>query len=166
MDEEEIVMTLDDDESILLSADSNDDINFNSNTYINQTIFTSDSYSDLQNKPSINDILLEGNRTSADFDFATVYFNKTSDWNAARNVIAQYHAVYVYTDYKSINGHDVAGFKIGDGTTYLIDLPFVDAFASMHEVDSEAHITNAEREFWNNKNRAIVDGETLVLTKE
>jgi hypothetical protein len=66
----------------------------------------------------------------------------------------------------------IAGLKIGDGTSYLIDLPFVtDKMASIllnHIGDNSAHLTDAEREFWNNKITCYLDHndlENLILSK-
>ena len=66
----------------------------------------------------------------------------------------------------------VAGIKIGDGTSYLIDLPFVtDGMTTMllkHIGDTTIHLTAAEREFWNNKISCYLDNtdsENLILSK-
>lgn len=75
--------------------------------------------------------------------------------------------MYVYSDYKTeiIDGERVSrpGIKVGDGTSYLIDMPFFQC------------VTQSEVNFWNNKVNAYMateldatseETETLVLTRE
>ena len=57
---------------------------------------------------------------------------------------------------------NIPGFKIGTGA-YLVDIPFVTDWIE------DGLVTNAEREFWNNKVTAILDQnnpELLYLTKD
>ena len=64
-----------------------------------------------------------------------------------------------------------AGLKIGDGKAYVIDLPFLNDTSGIdfdqHINNTTIHITNEEREFWNNKIncRDTVISETLFLTR-
>lgn len=72
-----------------------------------------------------------------------IKISTTAEWNSQLNLIGQRGTVYIYSDRESFldendNSIDVPGIKIGDGTTYLIDLPFVT-------------ITPQQIEFWNNK---------------
>lgn len=106
--------------------------------------------------------------TGIDYDKAII--NKpieqdtTEAWNSQPNLIAKKGHLYFYTDYKNVGGVNIAGLKLGDGTSYLIDLPFIDAQFQEHISDTIVHITQQEREFWNNKNRAVITGENLILT--
>ena len=82
----------------------------------------------------------------------------TARWNAQASLVAEANVLYIYTDYKikTVNGTtvNIPGLKIGDGTTYLIDLPFVaaheDALAT-HIANTNIHVTSAEKDFWDNK---------------
>ena len=61
-----------------------------------------------------------------------VYYSKTTqEWNSDVFLISEQNVLYIYTDYKTIikNNQEIfiPGLKIGDGKTYLIDLPFVDS---------------------------------------
>ena len=72
------------------------------------------------------------------------------------------NCIYVYTDFKTEDGVNIPGFKIGTGA-YLVDIPFVTDWIE------DGLVTNAEREFWNNKVTAILDqnnSELLYLTKD
>ena len=59
-----------------------------------------------------------------------VLYGSTLEWAQDKTRIAQKGVIYVYSDYvKASDGAggtvDVPGFKVGDGTSYLIDMPFV-----------------------------------------
>jgi hypothetical protein len=88
-----------------------------------------------------------------------VLYNTSEYWNARPQLIAKKGYLYVYSDYKQVDNEDVAGIKAGDGTSYLIDMPFIDKPLDVHIADTVKHITDEEREFWNNKVRCFVDPE-------
>ena len=123
-------------------------------------------YNLLRNKPSIEGVQLIGDLGLADFGITTIYSDTTENWNSKPTMVADKGALYIYQDYDvDGQGNILPGFKVGDGTSYLIDMPFSDALMKSHMADEVIHITAEEREFWNNKNRCYVDGETLVATK-
>lgn len=94
-----------------------------------------------------------------------MYYGTTDEWNAQTGLQSEAGAIYVYTDHAIVDGEEVPGLKLGDGTSYLIDLPFIDAVLWKHINDTNVHITSEEREFWNNKESSRIEGETLILTK-
>ena len=107
----------------------------------------------------------------------------TANWAAATTFIPLKGEIIVYSDYSTIeeNGETITypNFKVGDGLAYGVDLPFVgddlrESLAS-HVANTNIHITDAERTFWNNKVRCyidtvedgegyLVDGENLIFT--
>lgn len=99
-----------------------------------------------------------------------VEYNTVAGWNSARTLVARKGYIYVYSDYmKDQDDRDIPGFKVGDGSTYLIDLPFVDELYLQHIRDNVRHITQQEREFWNNKVRCYIsetDNHNLIFTKQ
>lgn len=104
-----------------------------------------------------------------DLRIPKIYFGLTAYWNAERTLIGEQNAIYIYSDYQVVDGKNVAGIKVGDGVTYLIDSPFIDVLYYEHINDRTMHITDEEREFWNNKVTAfysLQEEETLILTKE
>lgn len=105
------------------------------------------------------------NRDYEKLENKPIHQDTTEAWNSQPNLIAKAGHLYFYTDYQQVGGVNIAGLKLGDGTSYLIDLPFEDAQFQEHISDTIIHITQEEREFWNNKNRAVITGENLVLTK-
>ena len=98
-----------------------------------------------------------------------IYYNTTAYWNSRPDLIAKRGYLYVYSDYKQVDNEDVAGIKAGDGTSYLIDMPFIDKPLDAHIADTVKHITAEERTFWNNKVRCFVDPndeENIVFTTQ
>ena len=102
----------------------------------------------------------------------------TENWNAQRSFIPMRGEVIVYTDHARIDdGHGVTvtvpGMKIGDGSAYLIDLPFVGADVgfqasqelAMHAGNTQVHITDTDRAFWNNKLNCSVQNGNLILNR-
>ncbi len=83
----------------------------------------------------------------------------TAEWNYLVDLVTDKDIIYVYTDYMTTSsGVEIAALKVGDGVTRLIDMPFI----------ASGTITEAERDFWNNKVTAymdIDDAETLIITK-
>ena len=138
---------------------------------------TTGNYETMYNKPSINSVELVGALTAKDLGLGTVYYNTTDGWALQRDLVTEVGAVYIYSDvgtYTDEMGQTfpVAGLKIGDGTSYLIDMPFVNDSASAvvfdHVANRDIHITDDERRFWNNKVSSYVDDsdeENLVLSK-
>lgn len=90
-----------------------------------------------------------------------IFYNTTAYWNSRPTLIAKRGYIYIYSDYKQSEGENIAGIKIGDGTSYLIDMPFIDKPLDDHIADTVHHITNTEREFWNNKVRCFIDPENI-----
>lgn len=77
--------------------------------------------------------------------------------------------IYVWTDYQVVDGENIPGVKIGTGNAYIIDLPFIDAKYAQHIADTAIHITQTEREFWNNKVTVYMDpnqATKMIISKE
>lgn len=104
----------------------------------------------------------------------------TERWNANPSFIPRDGEIVFYSDYGRQTDdegveHSVPGIKIGDGQTYLVDLPFVgasdrDAISQTlqnHIDDTDAHITSEERIRWNRKlDDAYTSDEILVITRD
>lgn len=95
-----------------------------------------------------------------------VLFNTEAGWSAQTSLVSKANTIYVYTDHSvDPQGNNVAGIKVGDGSAYVVDLPFIDAIVTEHMADTTLHITDTERTFWNNKVRCYYAGtEQLVFT--
>lgn len=93
---------------------------------------------------------------------SVTHIDTTANWNAQRTLIGQEGHIYVYSDHDTVDGQNIPGIKIGDGLGYLIDAPFVDSNTSTvlnHINNTTVHITQEEREFWNNKVRCYSDDD-------
>lgn len=103
---------------------------------------------------------------------ASIYMKTTSEWNQQIGAIGQLNTFYVYTDRTTKDdghGHTIncPGIKVGDGTSYLVDLPFVDDLFYDHINNTNIHVTLAEKQFWNNKVRtqdSELDQQNLIFT--
>ena len=93
----------------------------------------------------------------------------TEQWNSERDLVGKENIVYVYSDaHTNSEGAPIPAYKVGDGASYLIDLPFDDDIGQAHISNTDIHITDEERIFWNNKVTAFInveDIENLVLSK-
>ena len=72
----------------------------------------------------------------------------TEEWNSKPNYISVKDIIYVYTDHNVISEESIPGIKVGDGVTYLIDLPFV---------TGGCEVTQEQIDFWNNKVAIMID---------
>ena len=104
-------------------------------------------------------------------DGNNVHIDTKENWDSMVELVAKRDHIYVYLDYSRFSDQDIPGIKVGDGTSYLIDLPFVsgnnDALEA-HIANQIVHITSAERESWNNKVTCYISGEhpdVLVFSK-
>lgn len=106
---------------------------------------------------------------------AKIYYDTVEGWNAQQLLLSEKQCLYVYTDWLRTedefgNVTFMPGIKIGDGGSYLIDLPFIDGnvkeILEEHISNISAHVTEEDRAFWNNKCRAVdeVENENLILT--
>lgn len=87
-----------------------------------------------------------------------VLYASTATWNSQPQLISRKGYIYIYSDYRqNEQGQNIAGFKVGDGSAYLIDMPFTEESLYEHIDNTVIHITQEEREFWNNKVRCFID---------
>jgi hypothetical protein len=102
----------------------------------------------------------------------------TEHWNAARTFIPLRGEIIIYTDHGQIddgygNMINVPGIKIGDGSAYLIDLPFVGAEERyvilqelrQHTSDWSIHVSTEDRMRWDNKLNYSVNDGNLILNR-
>lgn len=90
---------------------------------------------------------------------AKISYDTTAYWQAHSSYIPEAGEIVVYSDYKTVTKNnetvDVPGIKVGDGSSYGIDLPFADESLASDLIDhisnTQIHITSAERASWNNK---------------
>jgi len=118
-----------------------------------------------------------GSNNDLNVDFGNVYvvggdckvlYATTATWNSKPQLISLKGYIYIYSDYRqNENQQNIASMKIGDGTSYLIDMPFTDELLYNHVANNVIHITAEERNFWNNKIRCYIDPlneQNLIFT--
>ena len=121
---------------------------------------TSD-YEKLKNKPSINEVELIGAQTSESLHIVSE--NTTAGWAQTPSYAPKRGEFIIYTDY---NGG--TAIKVGDGQTYVADLPFVgDSQFEDHINNTTVHITAQERAFWNDKLNCLLNepNEELIINR-
>lgn len=91
---------------------------------------------------------------------AYVTSHTTAYWTTNATYIPNEGELIVYSD-------GGPAMKIGDGTTYVADLPFVNGSFMEHINNAAIHISSADRNFWNNKINCedTVEQETLILNR-
>ena len=107
------------------------------------------------------------------------YSKKKSEWDLDTDLLSQKNVLYIYSDYKIVKDENqkqifIPGLKIGDGTSYLIDLPFVNETSSNsnfeeilmnHINNNTVHISPEDRLFWNNKLNLFLSDENLIFNR-
>ena len=70
-------------------------------------------------------------------------------WNAHATYIPPAGTLCIYTDYATLDGADVPGFKVGDGNAYVVDLAFsqddLRAAFQAHISNSRIHLSEQDR---------------------
>ena len=109
-------------------------------------------------------------------DLARIEVKTSAEWENYIQYIPEAGRIIVYSDRNVIDGVSYPGIKIADGLAYVVDLPFVgDDISSeflsaleRHVNDHSIHITEEERQFWNNKINYNFDeqGENLILNRD
>ena len=105
-------------------------------------------------------------------DKASMQVKTTAQWRQQLDTVGQLNTFYIYTDRSQKeddqgNIINYPGIKVGDGSSYLVDLPFVDEIFYDHANNMNIHVTSAEKEFWNNKVRtqeSEIDQQNLIFT--
>ena len=127
-------------------------------------------YNRLKNKPSINGVELIGNQTAE--SLYIVSENTVEGWSQTPTYIPKNGEIVLYTDYaKDDQDRPIPAIKMGDGSAFVADLPFVNDDIRNdlleHINDHVVHITDEERNFWNNKLNYEYDvgDENLILNR-
>lgn len=153
-------------------------VNFNSSSSWNSQFGTNNNSIGIETDSEHEIQMTFSSNTSWDAIFDTgssggggeskVLYGSTEYWNSHSDLVAKRGYIYIYSDWmKDSQNKDIAGFKVGDGTSYLIDMPFTGELFRDHANNTVVHITQAERLFWNNKVRCFIspdDNRRLVFT--
>ena len=139
-------------------------------------------YNNLTNKPSIEGIILQGDIKLPDIGVRSIQYHTEEEWNAQPTLITSEGALYIYSDHTKVIDPQtgevtlIPALKIGDGVSYLSELPFIGGGSDPeiaqkvevlthvvddHIQDGYVHIQNGERETWNSKIRAKIDEENV-----
>lgn len=108
------------------------------------------------------------------YGMATMQIGTMEYWAGHVCYVPKRGEIIVYSDRQEIDGVYYPGIKIGDGSAYVVDLPFVGddiargilAALEAHTSNSDVHVRTGERDFWSNKIDCNLSGETLILKKD
>lgn len=99
---------------------------------------------------------------------AVIYTGSTANWNATPDLVTKSGSIYVYNDYATVDGTKVPAIKIGDGTSYLIDMPFVYSPSAVEGGGDESggsKVVSKTTNEWNQDTGFVgVAGEIYVYT--
>ena len=88
-------------------------------------------------------------------------------WDSQRDLVAKKNTIYVYADKFTGESGYVPGVKIGDGTSFLIDMPFVadDVREQLmnHIQNTSMHVSSNDRQNWNGKVSVKVVQNNLIF---
>lgn len=84
----------------------------------------------LNGTPMINGVPLVGDVSLPSLGLRGIYYDKTENWNAQIDFVGRAGGIYIYSDYKTVTDDEgnetrIPNIKIGDGTTPLIDAPYL-----------------------------------------
>ncbi len=89
--------------------------------------------------------------------YVSIISKTKAEWDAEPQYMTVKDMIYVYTDYRQVEdpvSHEIKNIpavKIGDGTSYLIDMPF-----------TTIPITEEDIERWNNKSTLNVEVDEIT----
>lgn len=121
------------------------------------------NYEYLKNLPQINGVQLIGNKTTADLHLVSE--NTSTGWDEDKLYIPKAGEICVFSDTGKI--------KVGDGVVPVVDLPFIaqsdyDAVIDElheHTRNYQVHVSQEDRERWNNKLNYEIVGSELILNR-
>lgn len=73
--------------------------------------------------------------------YAAVISKTKEEWDSDPSLLTVANTIYVYTDYRTVVDPDtgeeknIQAIKIGDGTSYLIDMPFTTIGITQEDID-------------------------------
>lgn len=90
---------------------------------------------------------------------AGISYGSKDYWNQQIGYVPKAGEIIIYSDYKTkeVDGQiiNIPGIKIGEGSGYVQDLPFVNEDLAdtlwNHILDTAIHVTPQEKDRWNNK---------------
>lgn len=106
------------------------------------------------------------------YGIQSVQYGTTEHWNLQKTLIAVKGMIYLYSDFKKVTGENgkeyyIAGVKVGDGNSYLIDMPFLNsdlAAMSEHISNTKIHVSQADRLLWDSRYKISEKDGTLIIS--
>ena len=99
-----------------------------------------------------------------------VRYNSTEYWISKGDTVPDEGEIIIFYDAHKINGQYVPDIKVGNGVSYLNNLPFLNgvdmAALAAHINDRSIHVSTEDRSSWNSKMSvsASAENEELIFT--
>lgn len=105
--------------------------------------------------------------------YAKAMIDTTENWDLKPTYVPAKGLILVYIDHGTVirkgESVNVPGIKIGDGSAYLVDLPFVGedwyGILESHIQNTDIHVSPEEKDFWNAKLNCECQNEILKLNR-
>ena len=125
--------------------------------------------------PFITAHCMDGGGGGGGGEGATVAYHTTEYWAQRARYVPQRGEILVYSDKNQVERDgqifNEPALKIGDGTTYLVDLPFVNESMyddlSAHIRNTDVHVSPEQKAFLDNKLNCenTIEQENLILNR-
>lgn len=105
-------------------------------------------------------------------DSTAIHYDTVEAWNSMTTLIAEQGHIYVYADYQTREDEGdtiyIPAIKIGDGVSYLIDMPYLvsgnDETFIDHINNWAIHVSDNDRTSWNNKvSTSVIESEEELI---
>lgn len=98
----------------------------------------------------------------------SIQVNTTAYWNEQITYVPPRGQLIVYTDGNVIDDISYPKFKVGDGSAYVVDLPFsegeYETMLQNHLANQTIHLTTTDREKLQNSVVLTLDSENLIFS--
>lgn len=86
-------------------------------------------------------------------------------WNTNKTYVPISGEIVIVSDFSELNGINIPNLKIGDGSAFVADLPYLidNSEIAEHLKNQNIHISQQDRDNWNSKVSASISEETLIL---
>lgn len=95
-------------------------------------------------------------------NYPLIFYDTTENWNSHPEILAQRAAIYVYSNARIYEGVPIPDIKIGNGNSYLIDLPFIDSDI-LSVINNYTPVSQEDKMRWDNKINCDIDERFNLL---
>lgn len=94
---------------------------------------------------------------------AKIYYDTKENWSKQTSLVSEKGSLYIYSDQFMSGDVPIPSIKVGDGSAYVVDLPFTTNVIDSHIKDMTVHLSEQDRWKLENSVCAELIGEELKL---